>query len=133
MSDTDSSGDADAADAAEASGRRSEVPIDHAFACDDCEAQWYYTRHHCPDCAGTDATTYALGSGEVVSTTTVRTTPPDVRSPNPLAIVRFGEVSLVGQVGDEEVAVGDRVTFGGSHQLRADGQPSPRLVPADDE
>ncbi|MFT4946260.1 MAG: putative OB-fold protein [Natronomonas sp.] len=106
------------------------LPVDHAFVCPACDHRWYYTRARCPECAHDEPSTYELGTGDVVATTTVEVTPPDVRSPNRLGLVRFEAVQLIAQLEGEEVSVGDTVEFTGEYQLR-DGQEftGPRLSP----
>ncbi|ELZ31044.1 hypothetical protein [Halorubrum distributum] len=108
-----------------------DLPADRAFACADCGRRWYYDRRHCPDCdrSAADAASVRLETGAVVATTTVETTPPDVRAPNHLALVRFDEVQLIAQAADADLSPGDRVRFDGSHRLR-DGRDrtDPRLV-----
>lgn len=108
------------------------VAVDRAFRCADCGRRWYYHRRRCPDCSGTDATTYELGTGELVAVTSVEMTPPDVRSPNRLGLARFDGVRLIAQLADETLSPGDIVAFAGAHRLR-DGQEElrPRLTAAD--
>ena len=77
------------------------VAVDRAFRCADCGRRWYYQRRRCPDCSGTDATTYGLETGELVAVTRVEMTPPDVRSPNRLGLVSFDGVRLIAQLADE--------------------------------
>ncbi len=61
-------------------------------------------------------------TGEVVTFTVARATPPGVRAPNPVAIVEFtvdGEtVRAVGQLTTTEVAIGDTVKPVYTDQLR---------------
>ena len=108
------------------------VAVDRAFRCADCGREWYYQRRRCPDCSGTEATTYALGTGELVAVTTVEMTPPDVRSPNRLGLARFDDVQVIAQLTDEALSRGDAVAFAGAYRLR-DGQERlrPRLAAAD--
>ena len=115
------------------SSAQEEPPVDHAFVCSACDNRWYYTRARCPDCGHDDPSTYELGTGAVVSTTTVEVTPPDVRSPNRLGLVRFDGVQLIAQLEGETVAVGDTVEFAGEYGLR-DGEEfrAPRLSPVTD-
>jgi uncharacterized OB-fold protein len=111
------------------------LPADRAFVCDDCGRRWYYDRHRCPECGRSAASTstFRLETGAVVSTTTVETTPPDVRAPNHLALVRFDDVQLIAQAADGGLASGDRVRFEGSHRLREGrDRTDPRLVAVDD-
>jgi uncharacterized OB-fold protein len=112
-----------------------DLPADRAFVCDDCGRRWYYDRRRCPDCgrSSTAASTVRLETGTVVATTTVETTPPDVRAPNHLAVARFGEVRLTAQAADDGLALGDRVRFEGSHRLREGRERTdPRLTAVDD-
>ncbi|WP_096394217.1 hypothetical protein [Halorubrum trapanicum] len=111
-----------------------DLPADHAFACADCGRRWYYDRRRCPECdrSAGDAATVRLETGAVVATTTVETTPPDVRAPNHLALVRFDEVQLIAQAADGDLSPGDRVRFDGSHRLRDERERTdPRLVAVD--
>jgi len=118
---TGESGDAD--------GRGAALGVDEAFVCAACGRRWYYTRERCPDCGGAEASTYALGEGELLAVTVTHVTPPDVRSPNALGLARFGDVRLIAQLTDADAAPGDRVTFGGAHRLRdGDARRRPRLV-----
>lgn len=97
----------------------SEMQVDHAFVCDACSSRWYYTRERCPDCQSTVVRTYQLETGRVLATTTVHVTPPDVRSPNHLALVRFNEgVTIIAQVQEEDISAGDKVEFGETAVLR---------------
>ncbi len=61
-------------------------------------------------------------TGEVVTFTVARATPPGVRAPNPVAIVEFtieGEtVRAIGQLTTETVSIGDTVTPVYTAQLR---------------
>jgi uncharacterized OB-fold protein len=91
---------------------------DEAFRCVECGNQWYYTRRHCQACGSDQFDTYELGTGELVATTTVRVTPPDVRSPNPLGVARFDSIRVTAQLADETLSVGDPVVFGGAYRLR---------------
>ena len=112
-----------------------DVPADHAFVCDDCRHRWYYDRRRCPACGrgAESAATVPLETGEVVATTTVETTPPDVRTPNHLALARFDEVRLIGQAAAGDLSPGDAVRFEGAHRLREGrDRTDPRLVAADD-
>lgn len=107
-----------------------DVPIDHAFVCESCDERWYYTRERCPACRSTDHRTDRLRRGEVVAATTVHATPPGVRSPNRLGLVRFEHgVTLVAQLGDDSSA-GDTVAFGAVELLRDGNRPvsGPRLA-----
>ncbi|VTT86813.1 hypothetical protein DM2_2851 [Halorubrum sp. DM2] len=113
-----------------------DLPADRAFVCDDCGNRWYYDRRRCPNCgrSSADTATVRLETGTVVATTTVETTPPDVRTPNYLALVRFDEVQLTAQAADGNLSPGDRVRFAGSHRLREGRDRSdPRLVAVDDD
>lgn len=112
------------------------VVVDHAFVCESCATRWYYTRERCPDCGAEDASTERLRTGRVLATTTVHATPPDVRTTNLLGLVRFDDVTLIAQLADDSIEVGDPVEFGEPTVLR-DGDPpteGPRLVrsPADE-
>ena len=108
------------------------VAVDRAFRCTDCGRRWYYQRRRCPDCSGTDATTYALETGVLVAVTSVETTPPDVRSPNRLGLARFDGVQLIAQLADEALSVGDAVEFAGAYRLRDEQERSrPRLSAVD--
>lgn len=98
------------------------TPTDRAFVCADCSERWYYTRSRCPNCRSTSFESYPLETGRVLATTVVHATPPDVRSPNRLALVRFDDVTLVAQLGDETIATGDAVEFGDLEALRDDGK-----------
>jgi uncharacterized OB-fold protein len=111
-----------------------EPRVDHAFRCVECDHRWYYTRARCPECGHAEAEAFELDTGEVVASTTVAVTPDDVRSPNPLGLVRFGGVQLIAQLVDESIAVGDTVEFAGEYELR-DGDESrgPRLRAVGDE
>ncbi|UHQ98455.1 OB-fold domain-containing protein (plasmid) [Natrinema zhouii] len=107
-----------------------DVPIDHAFVCESCGNRWYYTRERCPECRSTSVDSYRLREGAVVTATTVHATPPGVRSPNRLGMVRFdGDVTIVAQLGDDSSA-GDTVQFGAVEVLRDGDRPvsGPRLV-----
>lgn len=105
------------------------MPVDHAFACDDCGNRWYYTRNRCPNCRSDGISTYELADGELVAWTDVAVTPSDVRSSNRLGLARFGDVQLIAQVSDDEVSVGDRVAFAGAYRLRnGDETAEPRLT-----
>lgn len=107
------------------------VPVDHAFVCHGCDRRWYYTRRRCPDCSGREVSTYELATGELVGWTESAVTPADVRQPNRLGLARFGEVQLVAQLA-EDVPIGSRVEFAGTHRLRADDETGkPRLVTVD--
>ena len=112
-----------------------DLRADRAFVCDDCGRRWYYDRRRCPGCgrSSVEASTVRLETGAVVATTTVETTPPDVRAPNHLALVRFDEIRLIAQAADGDPSPGDAVRFDGSHRLR-DGrdETDPRLVAVDD-
>ncbi|MXR52953.1 hypothetical protein GRX03_15240 [Halovenus sp. WSH3] len=104
------------------------VRVDEAFRCEQCGATWYYDKHHCPVCASHEYGTTELDRGEVLSRTTVEMTPPDVRSPNDLALVRFGDVQLIAQLADDGVSTGDTVEFAGEYRLReGDDKTRPRL------
>lgn len=109
---------------------------DDAFRCESCDRRWYYTRPFCPDCGSEAVTTYSLGTGELLATTTVRVTPEDVREPNELGLVRFDSgVQAIAQLGDPALSVGDDVAFAGEHVLRGEGAEAvrgPRLVATDD-
>jgi uncharacterized OB-fold protein len=109
------------------------VAVDRAFRCADCGRRWYYQRRRCPDCSGTDATTYGLGTGELVAVTRVEMTPPDVRSPNRLGLASFDGVRLIAQLADEALSPGDAVAFAGANRLR-DGDEAlrPRLDAVDE-
>ncbi|MEY7851734.1 Zn-ribbon domain-containing OB-fold protein [Natrarchaeobius sp. A-rgal3] len=108
------------------------VPVDHAFVCEECGHRWYYTRRRCPDCAGTEHSTYELEVGELLAWTENRVTPADIRSPNRLGLARFGEVQLIAQLSDGEVSVGDRIAFEGDYQLRRGSEAqNPRLTPVE--
>mgnify|MGYP000181983767 FL=1 len=112
-----------------------DLPADRAFVCNDCGRRWYYDRRRCPDCgrSSTAASTVRLETGTVVATTTVETTPPDVRAPNHLAVARFGEVRLTAQAVDGDLDSGDRVRFEGSHRLREGRErTAPRLTAVED-
>lgn len=103
---------------------------DRAFVCTSCEHRWYYSGERCPECGAEDVDTYQLAEGRVVATTTVHATPPGVREPNSLAIVRFDDITLIAQLEDETIETGDDVTFGEESVLR-DGDTAiegPRLV-----
>ena len=67
----------------------------------------------CPTCGEPQTETIELSDepATVVTWTTSYATPPGVREPNTLAIVEFDsyDVRLLGQVTDEDIAVGDRV------------------------
>ncbi|MDZ7745751.1 MAG: hypothetical protein U5K28_04215 [Halobacteriales archaeon] len=104
------------------------LPVDHAFECGDCGERWYYTKRLCPACRSEAITTYELGEGEVVARTDVAVTPPDVRSPNLLALVRFEGVQLIAQL-TEAAEVGATVTFDRAYQLREGVTGQPRLTP----
>jgi len=124
-------------DPAHGSGRPKgrDIPADRAFACDDCGRRWYYHRRRCPACGhgAESAATVPLETGEVVATTTVETTPPDVRAPNHLALARFGGVQLIAQAADGDLSPGDTVRFEGSHRLRESrDRTDPRLVAVND-
>ncbi|WP_247004221.1 Zn-ribbon domain-containing OB-fold protein [Halosolutus gelatinilyticus] len=105
------------------------VPADRAFVCTGCGRRWYYTRSRCPDCGADESSTYELGDGELVARTEIAVTPPDVRSPNWIGLVRFGDIQLIAQLDANDVSIGDRVTFAGSYRLR-DGieAAEPRLI-----
>lgn len=104
-------------------------PVDQAFRCESCAHRWYYTRGSCPECRSDDLSTVELGVGEVIGTTTVAVTPPDVREPNRLALAQFGDIQLIAQL-TAEVAVGDQVEFSGEYELRDGGEKrAPRLTP----
>jgi len=112
-----------------------DLPADRAFVCDDCGHRWYYDRRRCPECGrpSADASTAPLETGAVVATTAVETTPPDVRAPNHLALVRFGDVQLIAQAADGDLSPGDTVRFEWPHRLReSPDQTDPRLVAVDD-
>ena len=112
-----------------------DVPADLAFVCDGCGHRWYYDRRRCPACGrgAESAATVRLEDGEVVATTTVETTPPDVRAPNHLALARFDEVQLIAQAATSDLTPGDAVRFEGSHRLREGrDRTDPRLVAVDD-
>ena len=112
--------------------QRDGLRVDEAFVCDDCGERWYYTRRRCPECGGTDVSTYVLGEGELVAYTEVRVTPPDVRSPNLLGLARFDEVRLIAQLADDDPSVGERLTFAGAARLReGDRREHPRLTRPD--
>ncbi|ELZ54456.1 MULTISPECIES: hypothetical protein [Halorubrum] len=122
--------------AAPVRSRERDLPADRAFVCDDCGTRWYYDRRRCPDCgrSSADAATVRLETGTVVATTTVETTPPDVRAPNHLALVRFDGVQVTAQAADGDLAPGDTVRFEGSHRLRESrDRRDPRLVAVDDD
>lgn len=106
-----------------------DVPTDHAFVCESCGNRWYYTRERCPECRSTAVDSYRLRQGEVVTATTVHATPPGVRSPNRLGLVRFEHgVTLIAQLRDDSSA-GDAVRFGEVSALRDGDRPAsgPRL------
>lgn len=106
-----------------------EPSVDQAFACDECDHRWYYTRSRCPVCRSGDISTYELGTGEVVQTTTAEVTPGDVRSPNWLALVRFDDVQVILQLDDGDITAGDTVEFAGEYRLRkGDTVSQPRLT-----
>jgi uncharacterized OB-fold protein len=107
-----------------------DVPTDHAFVCESCGNRWYYTRERCSKCRSTAVHSYQLREGTVVTATTVHATPPGVRSPNRLGMVRFdGDVTIVAQLGDDSSA-GDTVEFGSVTVLREGDRSAsgPRLV-----
>ncbi|MDJ1433706.1 OB-fold domain-containing protein [Halostagnicola sp. A-GB9-2] len=90
-----------------------------AFRCTNCSSSWYYTRGRCLDCGSSSFETYRLGPGRVVATTTVHATPPGVRTPNHLGLVRFDDgVSLIAQLESSGVSVGESVGFGEIVTLR---------------
>ncbi len=75
-----------------------------------------YPRHpRCRVCQSTVDTPVELTDriGEVITWTVSTATPPGVRSPNPIAIVRFetdaGPVSVIGGLTTDEIAIGDSV------------------------
>lgn len=75
-----------------------------------------YPRHpRCRDCGGepTEVVDLTDSVAEILTWTVSYATPPGVREPNPLAIVRFeidGEsVTALGGLTTDEVATGDRV------------------------
>lgn len=106
-----------------------EPPVDHAFRCANCDHRWYYTRARCSECGHGKSSTFELGTAEVVATTTVEVTPEDVRSPNPLALVSFGDVQLTAQLVDQSISVGDAVEFADQYWLRdGDESTKPRLT-----
>lgn len=109
--------------------------VDEAFRCENCDHSWYYTNPHCPNCSGENIATYSLNTGELLSSTTVYTTPDDVRTPNRLGLVRFDdEVQLIAQIEGNDCEIGEIVKFAGEHVLRGDSESvvyGPRLVPVD--
>lgn len=113
--------------------------LDRGVECNDCERRWYYDRHRCPDCGGTDHRPVDLGRGELVARTVARVTPPDVREENPLGLARFDGVGVAAQLPPDEESrpeVGDAVELRGSFPLRRgpDGRVTgPRLVSPDGE
>jgi len=116
-------------------GTGRDLPADRAFACDDCGRRWYYDRRRCPACGrgAESAATVPLETGVVVATTTVETTPPDVRAPNHLALARFDGVRLIAQAAGGDLAPGDAVRFEGTYRLREGrDRTDPRLLAVDD-
>ena len=106
-----------------------DLAVEEAFECDACGHRWYYTRARCPNCEGTSASPFGLGTGTVVTWTDARVTPPDVRAPNRLVLADFDGVRLVAQLAGDAVDVGDRVRFAGEYRLReAPGARGPRLT-----
>lgn len=104
-------------------------PVDHGFVCESCGHRWYYTRRACPECRARTVSTYQLTTGDVVTWTTVGVTPPDVREPNRLAVVRFGDVQLIAQLEEDEITAGETVEFTGEHRLRGStSDTAPRLT-----
>ncbi len=104
---------------------------DRAFRCESCSSRWYYSRARCLECGSSAIETYQLDSGRVVATTTVHATPPGVRTPNRLGLVRFDdEVSLIAQLQDTEISVGESIGFGEIVALRSGDSAStgPRLT-----
>jgi uncharacterized OB-fold protein len=99
-----------------------------ATVCLDCGEAWAYDRVRCPACGGREFEERSLGTGELVSTTVSRVTPPGVREPNPLGIARFGDVQLTAQLADDALQPGDDVVLAGDYELR-DGARGPRLEP----
>lgn len=111
-------------------------PVDCAYECMDCGHRWYYTKPICPECASDSIELYDLDTGIVESVTTVHATPGGVRSPNRLALVRFGEIGVVAQIAEDttELDSGDRVRFAGEYVLRETRSgpiTGPRLTTAD--
>lgn len=116
----------------ESQSRENNVPVDFGFVCTNCSERWYYTRRRCPACHSDTIETYKLGRGTVVTTTLVTVTPPDVREPNDIGLVRFGAVSLIAQLSESGLSAGDTVAFEGDYRLRSgDRQLQPRLTPID--
>lgn len=94
-----------------------------AFACDRCDARWYYEKDRCPECGDDNHSTYPLGTGKLQSVTVSRVTPPDVREPNHLGLARFADdVGVIAQLADDDLTVGDRVELGGEYDLRGSGE-----------
>jgi uncharacterized OB-fold protein len=78
----------------------------------------------CPDCGERQTATVELTDsvGEILTWTTVSTTPPGVREPNTLALVEFvvgdRSVRMLGGTTTDDVSCGDRVRPVYSEQLR---------------
>ncbi|MFC7203234.1 hypothetical protein ACFQJC_06885 [Haloferax namakaokahaiae] len=109
------------------------IGVEEAFQCSHCGHRWYYTRSYCPNCRGETFETDALGVGTVVAVTTVEVTPPDVRSPNWLALARFDDVRVLAQL-EAPASKGDRVRFSGEYRLRSgDEHRGPRLTVVTEE
>lgn len=98
-----------------------------AYECRRCGKRWFYGRVRCPDCGDAATDTVALGVGVLVATTVARVTRPGVREPNPLGVARFGDVSLVAQLADDSLSVGEEVVLDGEYELSDDGDRGPRL------
>ena len=85
-----------------------------AWRCDN-DHLMYPSHHRCRVCGSEPSETVDLSErvGEIVTWTVSTATPPGVRSPNPLAIVRFEvdgtSVTAIGGLTTEDVAIGMRV------------------------
>ena len=84
----------------------------------------YPVHPRCPACGGEIETSIDLSdeTGEIVTWTESMSTPPGVRSPNPIAIVEFTvdgtAVRAIGQLTTNEVGIGDAVRPAYTDELR---------------
>lgn len=104
------------------------------FECSTCGNRTFYRKDRCPECGGNRFAKWEPGIGEVVSLTRVHVTPPGVREPNTLGLVKFDDGTNVIVQLEGEVEVGDEVQLTDDRVLRADGDDTItglQAIPAD--
>lgn len=103
--------------------------------CVNCGARTFYRKERCPECGCDRFAEREPGVGELVSTTRVHVTPPGVREPNALGLVRFRDGGNVIVQLEDELEVGDTVRLVNGYALRENGDErvtGPRAVRAEE-